>query len=108
MSKALRPGGVICAQGSSFWVDFKHVKQTLDDCGRFFKNVKYATAMVPSYPCGSIGFIIGCLDENRELGEPIHRYSKSDIEKLGFKYYTSDVHKASFVLPRFAEKALNL
>lgn len=108
MRKALKPGGIICSQGSSFWVDMKHVKETLEACGRQFKNTSYATGSVPSYPCGSIGFVIGCLDENRKVCEPVHRYSKVDIDKLGFRYYTSDVHTAAFVLPRFAEMELNL
>lgn len=107
MRKALRPGGIICSQGSSFWVDLPHVKETLDACGRQFKNVSYATAMVPSYPSGSIGFVIGCLDENRKLSEPVHRYSTDDVDRLGFRYYTSDVHRGAFALPRFAEKAFN-
>lgn len=107
MRKALKPGGIVCSQGSSFWIDMKHVKETLDACASQFKNTRYAAAMVPSYPGGSIGFVIGCLDENRKLNEPIHRYTKIDTDKLGFRYYTSDVHQAAFVLPRFAEKAFN-
>lgn len=61
--------------------------------------------MVPSYPCGSIGFVVGCLDENRNLSEPIHKFTNDEIDKMNFKYYTSNIHKAAFVLPRFAEKA---
>lgn len=107
MRKALKPGGIVCSQGSSFWIDMKHVKETLDACGRQFKNISYATALVPSYPCGSIGFVIGCLDETRKLNEPVHRYSTEEVDKLGFRYYTDAVHKAAFVLPRFAEKCFN-
>lgn len=106
MKKALKPGGVFCLQGSNFWIDLKYVQETFNTCGRYIKNIRYATIMVPSYPCGSIGFIIGCLDENRKLGKPIHRYSCRDIEDLDFKYYTSEIHRAAFALPRFAEKAL--
>lgn len=108
MRKALKPGGIICSQGSSFWIDQNHVGETIEACRRQFKNTSYATAMVPSYPCGSIGFVIGCLDENRKLNEPVQRYTTSEVDSLGFQYYTSDVHKAAFVLPRFAEKALGL
>lgn len=107
MKKALKPGGIVCSQGSSFWIDINHVKETLEACGRQFPNVRYATAMVPSYPCGSIGFVIGCLDAKRNLSEPVHRYLTEDVDKLGFRYYTSDVHKAAFALPRFAEKVFS-
>lgn len=108
MRKALKPGGIVCSQGSSFWIDLPHVKETLAACGRQFKNTSYATAMVPSYPSGSIGFFLGCLDEKRKLSEPIHRFTKSEVDALGFRYYTSEVHAASFALPRFAEKAFDL
>lgn len=108
MRKALKPGGIVCSQGSSFWIDLPHVKETLEACGRQFKNVSYATAQVPTYPCGTIGFVIGCLEENCKLNEPLHKYTKQEVDNLGFRYYTSDVHKAAFVLPRFAEKAFNL
>lgn len=108
MRKALKPGGIICSQGSSFWIDQNHVGETIEACRRQFKNTSYATAMVPSYPCGSIGFVIGCLEEKCKLNEPVQRYTTSEVDSLGFRYYTSDVHKAAFVLPRFAEKALGL
>jgi spermidine synthase len=63
MKRALRPGGIVCSQGSTFWIDMKHVKETLESCRKQFKNVAYAVSSVPSYPCGQIGYIIGCLDE---------------------------------------------
>ncbi|CRK99888.1 CLUMA_CG013191, isoform A [Clunio marinus] len=105
MKKALRPGGIICSQGSNFWIDLEHVKETLKACACHFKNTSYAMAMVPSYPCGSIGFVIGCLDEKRDLKTPLHCFTTDQIDKLNFKYYTSDVHKGAFALPRFAAKA---
>lgn len=63
MKKVLKPGGIVCSQGSTFYIDIKHVKETLESCRRQFKNVAYAISSVPSYPCGQIGYIIGCLDE---------------------------------------------
>lgn len=108
MKKALKPGGIVCSQGSNFWIDMKHVKETLDSCSRQFPKVGYAMALVPSYPSGSIGFFIGSLDGKQKLDEPSHRYTSDEVDKLRFRYYTSDVHKAAFVLPRFAAKELGL
>lgn len=42
MRNALRPGGIICSQGSNFWIDAHHVKETIDACKVAFKNVSYA------------------------------------------------------------------
>lgn len=64
--------------------------------------------MIPSYPCGSIGFILGCLDENRDMRSPIYKFSNDEIDRLGFKYYSTKIHSAAFALPRYAEKALNV
>lgn len=108
MKKALKPGGIVCSQGSGFFVDLKHVKETVKACSRQFKNTKYATALVPSYPCGSIGFVIGSMDETQKLSEPLHRFTADEVDELGFRYYTSEVHRAAFTLPRFAEKALGV
>ncbi len=63
MKRALRPGGIVCSQGGSIWVSMNLVKETLENCRKQFKNVAYGTSTVPSYACGQIGYIIGCLDE---------------------------------------------
>lgn len=63
MKKALRPGGIVCSQGGTFYTDLKHVKDTMDSCRRQFSNVSLATTNVPSYPCGNISFVMGSLNE---------------------------------------------
>lgn len=64
--------------------------------------------MIPSYPCGSIGFVLGSLDENRKLSEPIHKFTNVEVDDMEFRYYSTKVHSAAFALPRFAEKALGI
>ena len=36
--------------------------------------------------------------------EPVRTFSDEDLENLGLRYYNSDVHRASYVLPQFAKK----
>ena len=36
--------------------------------------------------------------------DPLRRLSEEELEEMGLQYYDSDVHKASFTLPRFAKK----
>ena len=36
--------------------------------------------------------------------DPLRRLSEEEQEEMGLQYYDSDVHKASFTLPRFARK----
>lgn len=52
MKRALKPNGVICSQGGTFWTDMAHVKTTMDHCRKQFPTVGYAITSVPSYPCG--------------------------------------------------------
>ncbi|XP_030379922.1 spermidine synthase [Scaptodrosophila lebanonensis] len=104
MKNALKPGGIVCSQGGSFWLDFDYVKKTMDGCGKHFAKVAYAVTSVPSYPCGHIGFVIGSLDPNQNFSEPVTRFTKSQIDSLNLKYYTSEVHPAAFALPRWVEK----
>ena len=52
-----------------------------------FPVAEYGWTTIPTYPSGQIGFMVCSKD------------------KL-FKYYSSKVHEAAFVLPKFAEKAL--
>lgn len=101
---ALREGGIVCSQGGSFWLDFDYVKKTMKGCGQHFPKVAYAVTSVPSYPCGHIGFVIGSLDANTRLEEPIKKFEKSEVDSLNLRYYTSQVHSAAFTLPRWVEK----
>lgn len=66
-----------------------------------FGTVKYALMYIPTYPCGSIGTLMCTKKTNANLTNPVR-----SVESLGFaselKYYSTDMHKAAFVLPAFA------
>lgn len=83
------------------------MKEIVDNCRGQFPVVSYASASVPSYPSGQIGFVIGSLQENTDLAEPIHKFTNNEIDEMGMKYYTSAAHRAAFTLPRYAEKFLH-
>lgn len=106
MKQALKPGGIVCSQGGTYWTDLEHIKSTLNGCKNQFPVAGYAIASVPSYPCGQIGFIIGSLDTTRTLKEPTKIFTNNEIDQMNLKYYTSEAHRAAFVLPRFVEKRL--
>jgi spermidine synthase len=56
-------------------------------------------------PSGGIGFMVCCKDPERNVKEPLRSWSLEDEEKL-CRYYNKEIHRASFVLPTFARKAL--
>lgn len=101
--RILRPGGIVCNQGESVWLHRPLIEKMMGflkkDIG--FATVKYAMIYIPTYPCGSIGTLVCAKSAETDVTTPVR-----PVESLGFakdlKYYSTDMHKASFVLPRFA------
>jgi spermidine synthase len=74
-------------------------------CREVFPTVEYAYTTIPTYPSGQIGFMVCSKDANRNVKKPLRTVSDEEEERL-YKYYSKDIHEASFVLPNFARKAL--
>lgn len=127
LKQALRPDGIICSQGGTYWVSLKvvfslpslrfysqqsfqaelpRVKQTLEHCRTIFPTVRYASAHVPSYPCGQIGFVIGSLENEIDLSVPRHVLTNQEIDAMELRYYTPRTHRAAFDLPRYFEREI--
>jgi len=70
-----------------------------------FPVAEYGWTTIPTYPSGQIGFMVCCKDGSRDVKKPLRTVTSEEEDKL-FKYYSSKVHAAAFVLPKFAEKAL--
>lgn len=102
---ALKEGGVISTQAENQWLHLPLITKLKKDCKEVFPNVEYAYTTIPTYPSGQIGFMVCCKDAERNLKTPLRSFSAEDEEKL-LRYYNSDIHKASFILPTFARTAL--
>ncbi len=74
-------------------------------CKAVFPTVEYAYTTIPTYPSGQIGFMVCSKDGERNLKKPIRSWTPEEEDKL-CKYYSKEIHEASFVLPTFARKAL--
>lgn len=44
--------------------------------------------------------------QDANLSEPLKTFTNSEIDDMGMRYYSTDIHRAAFVLPRFIEKEL--
>lgn len=106
LKQALKPNGIICSQGGTFWSQVEHVKETLKNCRKHFEVVNYATASVPTYPTGLIGFVIASRQSQDVLTVPKLKFSDEEVETLDLRYYNSEIHCASFVLPNIIKKLL--
>jgi len=101
MRNALKDGGLISTQAECLWLHLEIIKKLLKESREIYKKVEYAYTTMPTYPSGQIGFCICSLrDESPSI--PVREIADEDL-----KYYNKEIHKAAFVLPQFAKKALN-
>ncbi len=108
MYAALRDGGVACIQGESIWLHLDLIARVMHVLGNIFDMVDYASASVPTYPSGQIGFLLcgkGTVwREGQRPNQPLRLLSESMQRQL--RYYSPEMHKAAFVLPPFVERAI--
>ncbi|KAI0394263.1 spermine synthase [Xylariaceae sp. FL0594] len=106
LHSALREGGVITTQGSeNQWLHLPLIAKLKKDCGEVFPVAEYAYTSIPTYPSGQIGFMVCCKEAGRNVRVPLRSWSPEEEERL-CRYYNAEIHKASFILPTFAKKAL--
>lgn len=103
LEKKLTDKGIICCQAESIWFDLDFIDHLLKINRRIYKKVAYASILTCTYPSGQIGFLICSKDPNVDLTSPQHILEE---DKLNLKYYTKDIHKSAYVLPRFVHKRL--
>jgi len=106
MKNALKPKGIICCQGENFWILSETICKIMDFAGKMFPSVSYAQTQIPTYPTGCIGYVICSLEENKSFAKPTTTFDDETVDKLELKYYNSEIHSASFVLPTMFQKML--
>jgi len=104
MHSALNEGCVIAAQLECFWTHSDLIMNVVACCADIFDTVDYASTMVPTYPCGQIGFLLAGKGENAIVRRPQREIHKSLQCQL--QWYTPAIHTASFILPKFIEDRL--
>ncbi|KAI7854025.1 spermidine synthase [Circinella umbellata] len=103
LNTALTPSGVFSTQAECMWLYIDDIRKALDFNRTLYPQVGYAYSCVPSYPCGQIGHIVCSKNANVDLTKPLRRWTPEEEARL-FKYYSADMHQASFVMPQFAKK----
>ncbi|KAG5035585.1 hypothetical protein JHK87_010495 [Glycine soja] len=101
VSKALRPGGVLCIQAESIWFQSLDIEELL---------TKLSKAPLMHGQLGVIGFLL-CSTEGPyvDFRNPINPIDPENygISKQPLKFYNSEVHSAAFCLPSFAKSSFN-
>ncbi len=94
--ESLTADGVFCAQMESPFFHGELISRVVRDLRRIFPIVRLYLAVVPTYPGGLWSFALASKkhDPVRDARGP----------GLDTRYYTPEVHRAAFVLPRFVEE----
>lgn len=95
ISKALKEDGVFVAQTDNPWFHSGLIKNVFKDVKETFPITRLYTANIPTYPSGLWTFTIGS-----KKHDPLE-IEESRFHDIDTKYYTKDLHKAAFTLPRF-------
>lgn len=99
LKNALAPGGTITTQGECMWLHLPLISELQNSVKKLFPNVDYAWTSIPTYPSGTIGFLVASLDEKRDLKKPVRNITPT-------RYWSQAVHKSAFVKPEFLRKAI--
>ena len=104
IANALKPGGVMAAQGECLWLHLDLIATYLEGCRKNFPVAEYAFTTIPTYPSGQIGIIIASKCDSSKPNKPVRKLPPDEANCL--RYYNTEIHTASFVLPEFAKRAL--
>jgi spermidine synthase len=112
---ALRADGILCTQGECMHLHTELIGRLIAFTSTLFDHALYASTSIPTYPCGQIGHLICALGERSPavparspsaltLREQSAQQSEKgeQSESAGdhqLRYYSSKMHRASFVLP---------
>jgi len=96
---SLKKDGIVVSQSESMYYNRKLIKRMVDFNKKIYPVVEYYYALVPTYPSGTIGFSF-CSKKYHPL-----KHAK-DKKITNLKYYSPEIHKAAFVLPKFMSDLL--
>ncbi|MEQ8377875.1 polyamine aminopropyltransferase [Parvibaculum sp.] len=104
----LTPGGVIVTQNGVPFMQGDELQSTMEKFRRLFKVASCYLATIPTYVGGPMAMGWGTDDETLKsvpLEELEKRYAAAGLTT---RYYTPEVHKAAFALPRYVEACVKV
>lgn len=93
--------GLLCFQSEHVWLHHELIVTLKQRCDAIFPKVRYYSTQVPSYPGGQIGFLLCSVDAQCRFKQVLATRPSLDL-----RYYTPQVHSASFALPKWFQTAL--
>ncbi|MCJ0932839.1 spermidine synthase [Virgibacillus halodenitrificans] len=96
--KALKDDGIFVAQTDNPWFKADLIHQVFHDVKEIFPVTRLYTANIPTYPSGLWTFTIGS-----KIHDPL-KVKQERFHEVDTKYYTPEIHFASFALPKFVKE----
>ncbi|AIF44702.1 spermidine synthase [Virgibacillus sp. SK37] len=96
--KALKDDGIFVAQTDNPWFKADLIHQVYHDVKEIFPVTRLYTANIPTYPSGLWTFTIGS-----KIHDPL-KVKQERFHEVDTKYYTPEIHFASFALPKFVKE----
>ena len=97
--RSLNPGGILICQSGVPFMQKDELITTRANRIPFFKHVEFFIAPVPTYVGGFMAFGWAC-DKNYRISLKTLHEKLNNIE-CKMKYYTPEIHKASFAIPQY-------
>lgn len=95
--RALKDDGLFVAQTESPFNNADLIRRVNEDVRDLFPETHLYLAFVPTYPTGMWSFTMGSKQYN-----PLNAPAECRVQ--GLKYYTPQLHRGAFALPRFVEE----
>jgi len=101
--RALSREGIMVAQCESIYFHPDVIRGVASIARSLYPKAGYYQTLVPTYPSGVIGFMFCSLEY-----DPIAHISLDRAARLqGLRYYTPELHRAAFTLPRFCRDLID-
>lgn len=105
---ALTPNGIMsCQVSENQWLNLKLIRDLKKACMTVFPVVDYSYTCVPTYTSGQLGIFVCAKDKQYDVRKPLRIWTKEEEFQIN-KYYSSEMHSASFVLPTWARIELDV
>jgi len=104
--RCLTPGGVFVAQNGVSFMQIEEVTTTAQRLKPYFADQSFYSAAVPTYVGGIMTF--AWATDNQDLRSLDAKIIRERFEIAGFstRFYTPEVHQASFALPQYVIDAI--
>ncbi|MGI6128539.1 MAG: polyamine aminopropyltransferase [bacterium] len=100
VARALKDDGILVAQTESPWLNADIIPDIYQGIKASFPITRMYLCYIPTYPCGMWSFTLGS-----KKHDPL-KVDSAKIIDLDYRYYTPELHRASFVLPQFVKEMI--